>query len=278
MEARLAEAPLDSQHGKLAYHAITYGWLLSGLARAVTGKGMRELFREELAEPLDTDGLHLGRPPADAPTTVAQTLLPQTNFPTPVLDFVAPKIAGLSFSGVLGSIYFPGILSMLQGEMPFLDGEIPAVNGVVTARALAKVYGAIANGGEIEGCRLLSAELVDGLKAKPDLTPDLNLGIPFTYHHGYQSSPIPGLLPGYGHIGLGGTVGWADPDTGSSLAYVHNRLLTLMLFDVGSFAGLAPLLSSAVGAARKDGPLEVPHLGAPYYQPNQTSASSGSAS
>jgi CubicO group peptidase (beta-lactamase class C family) len=76
MEARLAAAPLDSQHGKLAYHAITYGWLLSGLARAVTGKGMRDLFREELAQPLDTDGLHLGRPPADAPTTAAQTLLP----------------------------------------------------------------------------------------------------------------------------------------------------------------------------------------------------------
>ncbi len=30
--------PLNRQHGKLAYHAVTYGWLLSGLARAVTGK------------------------------------------------------------------------------------------------------------------------------------------------------------------------------------------------------------------------------------------------
>jgi CubicO group peptidase (beta-lactamase class C family) len=278
MEARLAGAPLDSQHRKLAYHAITYGWLLSGLARAVTGKGMRDLFREELAQPLDTDGLHLGRPPADSPTTAAQTLLPQTNFPTPVLDFVAPKIAGLSFSGLLGSIYFPGILSLLQGDMPFLDGEVPAVNGVVTARALAKVYGAIANGGEIEGARLLSPELVDGLRGKSDLTPDLNLGLPFTYHKGYQSSPVPGLLPGYGHIGLGGTVGWANPDTGSSLAYVHNRLLTLMLFDVGSFAGLAPLLTGAIAAARKNDPLEVPHLGAPYGEPAAQDAASGSAS
>ena len=209
MEQRLAAAPLDRTHGKMAYHAVTYGWLLSELARAVTGTGMRDLFREELALPLDTDGLHLGRPPADAPTKAAQTLLPQTNIPTPVLDFVAPKIAGLSFSGLLGSIYFPGILSMLQGDMPFLDGEVPAVNGVVTARALAKVYGAIANDGEIEGTRLLSSELVGGLKGKADLTPDLNLGIPFTYHHGFQSSPVPGLLPGYGHIGLGGTLGCA---------------------------------------------------------------------
>ncbi|WP_156297336.1 serine hydrolase domain-containing protein [Mycobacterium paragordonae] len=264
MEERLAAAPVDHAHGKTAYHAITYGWLLSGLARAVTGKGMRELFREELARPLNTDGLHLGRPPADSPTKAAQTLLPQSKIPTPLLDFIAPKVAGLSFSGLLGSIYFPGIMGMLQDDMPFLDGELPAVNGVVTARALAKTYAVLANDGMIDDTRLLSSEAVAGMKGKAELWPDLNLGLPFTYHQGYQSSPLPGFLEGYGHIGLGGTVGWADPESGSSFGYVHNRLLTLLLFDVGSFAGLAPLLTSAVAAAKKDGPLEVPHFGASY--------------
>ncbi|MBX9641530.1 MAG: beta-lactamase family protein [Mycobacteriaceae bacterium] len=275
MEERLAAAPVDHAHGKTAYHAITYGWLLSGLARAVTGKGMRQLFREELARPLNTDGLHLGRPPADSPTKAAQTLLPQSKIPTPLLGFIAPKVAGLSFSGLLGSIYFPGIMGMLQDDMPFLDGELPAVNGVVTARALAKAYAVLANDGVIDDKRLLSSEAVAGMKGKAELWPDLNLGLPFTYHQGYQSSPVPGFLEGYGHIGLGGTVGWADPESGSSFGYVHNRLLTLLLFDVGSFAGLAPLLTSAVNAAKKDGPLEVPHFGASYPQSgeHQTAAS-----
>lgn len=272
MEERLAAAPPDRTHGKLAYHAVTYGWLLSGLARAVTGKGMRDLFREELAHPLNTDGLHLGRPLVDAPTKAAQTLVPQKKVRTPVLDFVVPKVAGLSFSGFLGSIYFPGVYSMLEDDMPFLDGEIPAVNGVVTARALAKVYGALANGGVIDGTSFISPELVHGLVGKPDLTVDRNLGIPFSYHHGFQSSPVAGLLPGYGHIGLGGTLGWADPETGSSFGYVHNRLVTLMLFDVGSFAGLAPLLTTAVAAARRAGPLEVPQFGATYDGPGQQPA------
>lgn len=178
MEQKLAAAPLDRQHGKLAYHAVTYGWLLSGLARAVTGKGMRELFREELARPLNTDGIHLGRPPADSPTKAAQTLLPQAKVPTPLLDFIAPKVAGLSFSGLLGAVYFPGILSLLQDDMPFLDGEVPAVNGVVTARALAKTYGALANDGVIDGTRLLSSQAVRGLTGKSELWPDLNLGLP----------------------------------------------------------------------------------------------------
>lgn len=256
-------------------HAVTYGWLLSGLARAVTGKGMRELFREELARPLNTDGIHLGRPPADSPTKAAQTLLPQAKVPTPLLDFIAPKVAGLSFSGLLGAVYFPGILSLLQDDMPFLDGEVPAVNGVVTARALAKTYGALANDGVIDGTRLLSSQAVRGLTGKSELWPDLNLGLPFTYHQGYQSSPVPGLLEGYGHIGLGGTIGWADPETGSAFGYVHNRLLTLLLFDIGSFAGLAALLNSAVVAARRDDPLEVPHFGAPYSEPRHEQAASG---
>lgn len=278
MEEKLAAAPLDRTHGKMAYHAVTYGWLLSGLARAVTGKGMRDLFREELARPLDTDGLHLGRPPADAPTTAAQTLLPQSKIPTPLLDFIAPKVAGLSFSGLLGAVYFPGILSMLQDDMPFLDGEIPAVNGVVTARALAKTYAALANDGVIDGMRLLSSDAVSGLTGKAELWPDLNLGLPFTYHQGYQSSPVPGLLGGYGHIGLGGTIGWADPESGSAFGYVHNRLLTLLLFDIGSFAGLAPLLSSAVSTARREGPLEVPHFGASYRETGQQPLAAGETS
>ena len=66
MEERLAAAPVNRLlYGKPAYHALTYGWLMSGLARAVTGKGMRELIRDEVAEPLNTDGLHLGRPPVE---------------------------------------------------------------------------------------------------------------------------------------------------------------------------------------------------------------------
>lgn len=271
MENRLAAAPLDPTYGTPAYHAVTYGWLLSGLARAVTGMGMRELFRAELARNLDTDGLHLGRPPTGGPTVAAQTLFPQSAVPTPIFDYLAPKVAGLSFSGMLGAVYFPGITSLLQGDMPFLDTEMPAANGVVTARGLARMYGALANDGVIDQTRLLSSELTHGLVGEVDLSPDINIGIPFSYHRGFQSSPIPGFLAGFGHIGLGGTIGWADPKTGSSFGYVHNRLLTLMLFDMGSFAGLAPLLSNAIIAARRDGPLEVPNYGASFQGPGQQS-------
>ena len=83
MEERLAAARPGYSFGRSAYHALTYGWLVSGLARAVTGQGMRELIRQELAEPLNTDGLHLGRPPAESPTRPAQIIMPQSAFQNP---------------------------------------------------------------------------------------------------------------------------------------------------------------------------------------------------
>ena len=178
MEEKLAAASVDRLRGRPAYHALTYGWLLSGIARSVTGMGMRELIREEVARPLKTDGLHLGRPPADAPTKVAQILAPQSTRANPVFNFVAPKVAGLPLSGAFGAMFFPGIKSFVQGDIPFLDGEVPAANGVVTARGLAKMYAAIANGGSIDGTQFLSAELTRGLIGKPKLWPDLNIVVP----------------------------------------------------------------------------------------------------
>lgn len=271
MEARLAAAPVDHLRGLPAYHALTYGWLVSGMCRAVTGKGMRELIRDEVARPLNTDGLHLGRPPAGSPTKVAQILIPQKMRTNPVFDFVAPRVAGLPFSGALGAMYFPGIRSFVQGDIPFLDGEVPAANGVVTGRGLAKMYAAIANGGVIDGRQFLSPEMAEGLIGRPKVRPDLNMGVPMPFHLGYHESPIPGLLKGFGHIGLGGTLGWADPATGSAFAFVHNRLLTAMVFDMGSFAGIARPIRSAITAARNSGAMTVPRYGATFRDGHERS-------
>jgi CubicO group peptidase (beta-lactamase class C family) len=202
---------------------------------------------------------------------VAQILVPQSARPNPVFNFVAPKVAGLPFSGALGSIYFPGIKSFVQRDIPFLDGEVPAANGVVTGRALAKMYAALANGGVIDGEEFLSPELADGLIGKPKVWPDLNMVVPMPFHLGYHESPIPGLLKGFGHIGLGGTLGWADPSTGSAFAFVHNRLLTPMVLDMGSFGAVARPLRNAITAARNCGAMTVPRYGATYRETGERS-------
>jgi CubicO group peptidase (beta-lactamase class C family) len=266
MEERIAAAPVDRHAGRAAYHAFTYGWLVSGLARAITGLGMRELFRREIAQPLDTDGLHLGRPPQDAATKVAQIMFPQNTRANPLIDRLAPWLAELPVAGGLGAMYVPGITSLVQGDVPFLDSQIPSVNAVVTARGLAKMYGALANDGRIDGTQFLSSELTDGLLGKISLRPDLNLVVPMSFNLGYHGSPVPGLLRGFGHAGLGGTIGWADPATRSSFAFVHNRLVTPIVVDMGLFVPLILPVRRAITAATKRGFEVVPQLGAPYRE------------
>src|SRR3954466_4528970 len=61
MEERLAARAVRAPTDRSAYHAITYGWLIAGLARRVTGgRGLAELARTEIAEPLGVEGLHIG--------------------------------------------------------------------------------------------------------------------------------------------------------------------------------------------------------------------------
>jgi CubicO group peptidase (beta-lactamase class C family) len=267
MEERLAAASPGRLLGKPAYHALTYGWLLSGLARAVTGKDMRVLFREELAEPLGTDGFHLGRPPADSPTRVAQIIMPQNIVGNPIVTRVAGKVAN-QLSGGYRSMHFPGFIAAAQGDVPLLDAEIPAANGVVTARALARMYGAIANGGEIDGTRFLSRELVAGLTGRRSLRPDRNLFVPLAFHLGYHSLPIGSVMPGFGHVGMGGSVGWADPASGVAFSLVHNRLLTpLVATDHAGFVAIYALIRQAVEKVRKRGFEPVTEFGAPFSEP-----------
>lgn len=267
MEERLAAAAPGRLLGKSAYHALTFGWLMSGLARAVTGKDMRVLIREELAEPLRTDGLHLGRPPAGAPTRPAEIIVPQSLLGNSALNFVTRKVVN-EFSGGFRSMYFPGMVAAVQGDAPLLDAEIPAANGVATARGLARMYGAIANGGEVDGTRFLSRELVAGLTGRRSLRPDRNLFIPLAFHLGYHTLPIGNVMPGFGHVGLGGSVGWADPATGVAFALVHNRLLTpLTTTDHAAFVGIYALIRRAADKARSRGLRPVTEFGAPFYQP-----------
>lgn len=267
MEARLAAAAPGPEYGKPAYHALTYGWLVSGLARSVTGLGMRELFRSELSGPLGTDGLHLGRPPCHAPTIAAEIIMPQRSRRNPIVDLVAAKAAAMQKSGGLGAFYFPGLLDTMRGGIPFLDTEAAALNGVATARGLARLYGALANRGQLDGTQLLSRRLVAGLSGPRVLERDRTIGIPLAFHLGYHGVPYGRVLPGFGHIGVAGSVGWADPDSGLAIGFVHNRLVTPMtMLDHAGFFALAALIRRGVGTCRQRGFAAIPTLREPLAE------------
>lgn len=153
-------------------------------------------------------------------------------------------------------------MGTVRGDIPFLDTEAASLNGVATARGLARLYGALANGGRLDGVQLLSQRLVSGLTGKPSLELDRTVGIPLAFHLGYHSIPFGPVLPGFGHVGLGGSMGWADPASGLAIGFVHNRLLTpFVAIDHAGFVGTAALIRRGVAKAGRRGYTPVPRLG-----------------
>lgn len=234
LERRLASAVPD-QPGVPAYHAFTYGWLAAGLARAVTGKGMRELIREELAEPLGTYGLELGSPSRPAAEMVGSSL----NLYTWLGSTAAPFLGWLPLTRAgFRALHAPGFVDLCHGPDPAVwRTEMPAVNGALTADGLARLYEPLANGGRAAGAQFLSPETVEALGRVQTRGQDRVLAVRMRwrlgFHHAFGTgSRVPRAL---GHFGFGGCGGWGDPDSGISFGLVRSHIgtLTSALGDVG---------------------------------------------
>ena len=236
MERRLAAAAPRGPLGRPAYHAFTFGWLASGLARAITGKSMRDLVRTELAEPLGTSGLEIGlpsRPPAEMVGSSLRIYTALGVAATPLLGRLPITNAGFR------ALQAPGFERLCRGSDPQIwRTEMPAVNGALSADGLARLYVPLANRGvAADGTRFLSPETVERVGRVQTLEPDLVLGIRMRwrlgFHHAFGwGAPAPRAL---GHFGFGGGGGWGDPGTGISFGFVSSHIgsFTTAIGDLG---------------------------------------------
>jgi CubicO group peptidase (beta-lactamase class C family) len=106
-----------------------------------------------------------------------------------------------------------------------LRATIPAANGLFTARSLARMYAALAGGGEIDGVRLLSPETLARATERQSAT-QRNVVIPFDmrWRLGYHGVGTTRGVPrqAFGHFGFGGSGAWADPSRELALAFIVN--------------------------------------------------------
>ena len=238
MERRLAAATPQGPPGRPAYHAITFGWLASGLARAVTGKGMRDLVRTELAEPLGTSGLEIGTGggPTKPAEMVGRSLRIYSAFgiaATPLLGWLPVTRAGFH------ALHAPGFEQLCRGPDPEVwHTEMPAVNGALSANGLSRLYIPLANAGVgPDGRPFLSPDTVARLGHIQTRGVDRVLGVRMRwrlgFHHAFAlGQPAPRAL---GHYGFGGSGGWGDPDTGVSFGFVSSHIgnFTTAIGDLG---------------------------------------------
>ena len=118
-----------------------------------------------------------------------------------------------------------GIRRILYSDQ-LLNSPIPSFNGVFSARALAKMYGALANNGEVDGYQLLSPGIIEKATQIQSQKLDRVLLLPMGWSLGYHRVPTTrGILKdAFGHFGYGGSGAWADPKRNLAVAMTLNRI------------------------------------------------------
>ncbi|WP_405138680.1 serine hydrolase domain-containing protein [Nocardia sp. NBC_01388] len=206
------------------YHAITFGTLIAEIAQRATGRDFRDVLRGEVAEPLGDNDFWFGVP-EDQRHRIA-TLGPRLGVARIPIDTLIAPFAGVRQVRSARSAVYDGWADMTTGQRPY-DAMMPGWNGTFTARALGKMYGALANDGQLGQRRLLRSETAAAIAHMPaNSRYDYVLGAAPQFARGYHRAIVGTRLTrrAFGHFGLGGSGALAIPALGLSVAFVTNHL------------------------------------------------------
>lgn len=221
-----------------AYHALTYGPLAGGLVEKIAGKPFQTVMNELLVEPLGLDGLFIGVPDEHL-HRVAKLIAMDGHIghaysyvkalPGPLRSALSAfdRLTGGNFSHTVKALMPPFADEMAFNEPMGMQALLPAVNGAFTARSLARMYAAIAQGGELDGVRIMSRERLRFLQEQQTAGPDRVVNFPMGWRMGYHQvySLGPRSPDAFGHFGFGGSGGWCDPSRELSLAMTLNTCI-----------------------------------------------------
>lgn len=211
-----AQEPLWEPGSKVAYHAITYGYLMNEVFVRTTGKSAGQLIRELISEPLGLD-IHLGLP-EELEGRVAE-IFRSDNYAisTFLTDPERRKIVDRMYGSTLMS-------EKLQANFPeFHRGELAAGGGIGTADAMANLYSQIAAG------KVVSEEaLADATQTWSEGTDAIN-DRPLRFGLGYELADPIGTYgpvePAFGHSGAGGGLHGTWPTHNIGFSFLINEML-----------------------------------------------------
>ena len=200
------------------YHPETYGYLAGELVRRVDGRSIGQFVAQEIAEPLALSfyfGLPLAQDHRVATITASEK----------AYDWVVQGAAS-AYPHAYRNRTFS---ATAPNERAWRAAEMPAGNGQSDARSLAKIYGALAIGGTIDGHHLVSPATLALASRERFNGLDASSGAPTVFGAGFRIGAVgfgAHVGPGHvGHTGWGGSVAFADPKRRLGFAYVTNRML-----------------------------------------------------
>jgi CubicO group peptidase (beta-lactamase class C family) len=217
------QAPLWEPGTQAAYHIHTQGYLLAEIIRRVTGKTIGQFLRQEITTPLGAD-FQIGVTSEHDHLRAAE-LIPNMN-----AKLLAAREA--EKDNLLGKAFTqnPNLTwAETMNSRPWRDSEIASGNGHGNARAVARIYSAYACGGEVDGVRLASRASIEAMLQEQHNQTELMQQRPYHQGLGVLLNTPEAVYMGpnprsFGHHGLGGSIGFADPDAHISFAYCCNKM------------------------------------------------------
>ena len=217
MRARLeSEAPFWEPGTRLAYHALTFGWLCDGLIRAVDGRSVGTFFADEVADPLDLE-LWIGLPARNEGRVAVLERAP---------DYGVTVVG--EPDALLGAVYGAFASDFPWNDLEFHRVEVPAVNAIGTARSIARLYACLSRGGELDGVRLLGEDTVRLGWTELSRGVCAVTGRSYAFGTGFElQTELMSLGPSasaFGHTGSGGSSHGAWPELRLGFSYAMNGL------------------------------------------------------
>ena len=218
-------------------HAYTLGWIASELIhrRDPHGRRLPQFFAEEIAGPLGQD-VFLGLPDSFNRDRIARIngftmpdmFLHHTTMPWPLV-FKMCLPTSLAFRTLNNPLVLSGP-GALDCEEFWRVGQ-GAAGGMASARGLAALYNAFAEGGERLG---ITPEVMHTLKeghAYPHKgLKDQILTADMYYSHGFEKPfsewEYARTRSAFGSFAVGGSLAFCDPEEGVSYAWITNQLGT----------------------------------------------------
>lgn len=227
-----AEEPFWQPGTRNGYHMVSFGWTVGELVRRVTGKSLGQFFRSEFAEPLGLD-FWIGLPECEE-KRVAHMIQFLPGPDTPATDFL---LALLNEPKSISSLSFLNSGGYDPDAREAHAAEIGGAGGIANARALAGMYVPVANGGQSKKGQMFSTEAIDRMSTVSMATlKDATLLLPSRFAlgfmksmdnrhrpHGHLESVVLGDRA-FGHVGAGGSIGFADPDCNMAFAYTMIKM------------------------------------------------------
>lgn len=240
MVQRVAAEPAFWEPGtRVGYHAITMAWTVGELVHRAAHKRLGKFFQDEVAAPLGLE-FWIGMP-TDLHGRISPMIAAVPDQPWMESRFVK---AALGTVGTPTQLFMRDFLLVDANSADCHAAEIGSANGLANARALAGMYAPLANGGSINGTRLVGPDTLARM-ARTSMAShdDATLMARMNFSEGFMKAIDNRRTPhtvnsslliaagAFGHVGAGGSLGFADPDSRMSFGYAMNRMGTGLLLN-----------------------------------------------